>query len=184
MTKFQIPILAPTLPQRILFWWSCLDEQVGKTNIPIFFFCPLLHCLLIFSRLNLDMVPRVEGGEVVDADDISVVELYNVHVACSERIAPTRNKTTSPNNNNNNYAATTKQPSVRDTRKFRPHSITMKRNSTMLPSSGGGVGGGVLSKGPTASHLLLTYKSFICDVPAPLELCFGIYDSNTACFIR
>merc|ERR1712183_905336 len=121
---------------------------------------------LMNYRLNLDLVPRVEG-EVVVVDDMSVVELYNVHVASSDKIVTSRKKS-EPSKRIANT-------SVRDTRTFRRHSITMKRNSTL--------GVGTAMKGSTSSHLLLTYKSFICEVTDPTELYFGIYDSSKVCYI-
>ena len=108
------------------------------------------------------MTPRVDS-EIVIADEKSVVELYKIHVDCSNKIALARTQGPSKR-----LSTASIQSGYRTLNKF----TTMKRNSEAI------------QKGLSCCHLLLTFKALRCDVGDPAMLCFAIYDPAKACYTR
>lgn len=113
------------------------------------------------SKLNLDMVPRVEG-DVVQPEDKSVVELYTIHLECSQKI----------------NLAKTQKPSIPDSTDGRPVAYpTLSKISTMRRNSE------ALLKGQS-SHLFLTFHKLCLDVGDPASLSFALYEPGKGCYIR
>lgn len=49
-----------------------------------------ISLVFLFRKLGLELVPR-RGAEAVDPEDMSLVELYRVHVESAERAAAVSN---------------------------------------------------------------------------------------------
>lgn len=108
----------------------------------------------INRKLNLDLVPRVDS-EVIDADDTSLVELYKIHVASSERTKPTAKD---GRRVSNKFKTLTKYP-------------TVKRTAP------------VPEKGVVSHHVFISFKSFMCNVGDVSILLFALYDAKSGSYI-
>ena len=104
------------------------------------------------------MSPRVQG-EVVVAEEKSVVELYKIHLQCSHKIAIEKSKKTNTQIDKNTELFG-----------YRTLTKSMKRNSQAL-------------KG-VPCNLRLSFTALRCEVGDPSVLSFALYDPFKACYIR
>lgn len=126
--------------------WHVLNSICSNTN-------------LLFRRLNLDLVPRIDG-EIIEGDSTSVVELYQIHVNSSKNI--TRKKQSTRNSKKHPVVTVEKRMSIYGTMSKRPP----------------------VSKAPTSHHLFISFKSFMCNIGEAATLLFALYDARTASYMR
>ena len=115
---------------------------------------------LLFRKLNLDLVPRIDG-ETIEGDTTSVVELYQIHLDSSKRIARARPKSKSRPNSTSGVNLE-KRASIYGTLSKRPPVV----------------------KAPSSHHFFLAFKGFICNVGEASTLFFGLYDKSTGSYLR
>ena len=106
----------------------------------------------------MDLVPRM-NGEIIDADETSVVELYQVHLESSRRISRKRQKMKS---------GIPAGPSI--DKRMSIYGTLSKRPP--------------VAKTPTSHHLFMAFKSFICNIGDAATLLFGLYDSTRGSYLR